>query len=110
MLTSANFSRSDYLAGTQNWAIRQDDRGIMYFANNKGLLEFDGTTWQTHPLPNATIVRSIAFDNNRLYIGGQSEIGYLEIGQGGRNVFTSLSLVNIGLLCLSHPLKRKYEI
>lgn len=32
---------SDYNAGIQNWAIAQDERGVMYFGNNSGLLEFD---------------------------------------------------------------------
>lgn len=31
---------SDYNAGIQNWAIAQDERGVMYFGNNSGLLEF----------------------------------------------------------------------
>ena len=30
----------------QNWDILQDNRGIMYFANTKGLLEFDGKNWR----------------------------------------------------------------
>ncbi len=87
-----NFSRSDYQAGTQNWDIKQDERGIMYFGNNKGLLEFDGTNWQTFVLPNRTIVRSLTFDNNgRLYVGGQNELGYLEPNKQGRNAYTSLT-------------------
>ena len=75
-----NFSRTDYHAGTQNWAIAQDSRGIMYFGNNKGLLEFDGANWQIFPLPNRTIVRSLACSNTgNIYIGGQDEIGYIKM-------------------------------
>lgn len=37
-----SYSVSDYNAGIQNWAIAQDERGVMYFGNNSGLLEFDG--------------------------------------------------------------------
>ncbi|MEL6867122.1 MAG: two-component regulator propeller domain-containing protein [Bacteroidota bacterium] len=86
-----NFSRTDYQAGTQNWMIQQDERGILYFANNKGLLEFDGTNWQTYPLPNGTIVRSVAIaSNGRLYIGGQDEMGYLEAGTKQAYTYTSL--------------------
>lgn len=41
-----NYSVSDYNAGIQNWAIAQDERGVMYFGNNSGLLEFDGSAWR----------------------------------------------------------------
>ncbi len=86
-----NFSRSDYQAGTQNWAIQQDDRGIFYFANNKGLLAFDGTHWKTTSLPNGTIVRSIGIgDEKRIYLGGQNEFGYLTAGEKGQLEYTSL--------------------
>ena len=79
-----NFSRSDYQAGTQNWAIEQDERGIVYFANNKGLLTFDGTHWQVTALPNGTIVRSIGLDENgRAFLGGQNEFGYLTVAKEG---------------------------
>jgi ligand-binding sensor domain-containing protein/DNA-binding CsgD family transcriptional regulator len=87
-----NYSRSDYQAGTQNWAIQQDADGILYFANNKGLLEFDGTSWQTYYLPNRTIVRSFTLQySNRIYVGGQNEIGFLELNELGKKVYTSLT-------------------
>lgn len=87
-----NFSRSDYQAGTQNWAIEQDERGIVYIANNKGLIEFDGTHWQTTQLPNSTIVRSIGLDGKgRVYLGGQNEFGYLMVEEERQRKYTSLS-------------------
>ena len=88
----SNFPRADYHAGTQNWDIQQNQKGIIYIANNKGLLEFDGTNWQLFPLPNRTIVRSIAIDkNDRLYLGGQAEFGYLETNENGKKIYTSLT-------------------
>ena len=66
-----NYPKLTYNAGSQNWGIAQDKNGIIYFANNQGLLSFDGTFWRKYPLPNKTIVRSVAVDkNNRIYIGG----------------------------------------
>ena len=45
---------------------------------NKGLLEFDGKTWNLFRLPNHTIVRSLAFgQEGRLYLGSQDDFGYL---------------------------------
>ena len=88
----SHFEKSDYHAGTQNWAAIQDGRGIMYFGNNKGLLEFDGTSWRTYQLPNHTIVRSLATDlNGRLYVGGQDELGYLNSDDSGNVNYISLT-------------------
>ena len=50
--------------------------GRMYFANNEGLITYDGSYWKLYPQPNETILSSIALDNNRIYAGGQDEIGY----------------------------------
>src|SRR5690349_12879712 len=72
-----NYSKMAYKAGNQNLSIAQDSIGILYFANNDGLLSFDGTFWRIYPLPNKTIARSVAIsDDQRIYIGGQGEIGY----------------------------------
>ena len=88
-----NFSKSDYQAGTQNWAIGQDERGIMYFANNKGILEFDGTQWRILELPNSSsIVRSFSFTKDgRIYVGGQGEFGYFQANKKGKNEYKSLT-------------------
>ena len=34
-----------YGAGNQSWMISQDEQNRMYFANNDGLLEYNGTNW-----------------------------------------------------------------
>lgn len=89
-----NFSNHDYNAGTQNWDIRQDKSGIMYFANNDGLLSFDGTNWKTFPLPKRTNVRSLDIvDDNKIYVGGQDEIGYFT--SDNRGVLSYTSLINL---------------
>jgi hypothetical protein len=44
-----NYEKEKYYAGTQNWGIVQDKKGILYFANNEGLLSFDGTSWEVYP-------------------------------------------------------------
>lgn len=86
-----NFSRSDYHAGTQNWAILQAENGVMYFANNKGLIEFDGTNWNLTGLPNQSIVRSLAFgEADALYVGGQNEIGQIQFDPRTRQTYKSL--------------------
>lgn len=86
-----NYSRDVYNAGTQNRWIVQDRNGIMYFANYEGLLSFDGNYWKIYPLPNKTVVRSIALaPDNRIYAGGQDDFGYFSPDRSGRLVYTSL--------------------
>ena len=85
-----NYEKKKYNAGTQNWQIQQDKQGRMYFANNEGVLSFDGNYWELYPLPNKTIVWSIEMANNKLFVGGQDEIGYLSPNDGGQLVFHSL--------------------
>src|SRR5665647_1958482 len=71
-----NFPKSEYKAGTQNWAISQDQRGFMYFANNNGLVVFDGVAWQLYRMPNSSITRSVYIDDSgSIYIGAYNELG-----------------------------------
>ncbi|HEY0057628.1 MAG TPA: triple tyrosine motif-containing protein [Flavisolibacter sp.] len=87
-----NYSKQQYGAGTQNWDIKKDRNGILYFANNEGLLTFDGTHWRLHPLPNKSIVRSLAIgQDQRIYVGGQEELGYFAADARGKLVYTSLN-------------------
>ena len=86
-----NFYKKFYQAGTQNWDVEQDRTGIMYFANNEGMLVFDGVRFEIFPLTNRTIVRSLAVDENgRIYAGGQDEMGYFEPDEKGNLQYISL--------------------
>lgn len=87
-----NYSKREYKAANQNWSVAQAPNGIMYFANSEGLLEFDGAEWTLMKLPDATIVRSVAIDENgRIYTGSYQEFGYWEEDARGRFTYTSLS-------------------
>ena len=64
----------------------------MYFGNNKGLLEFDGTHWNTYPLPNRTIVRSFAQQTDSiLFIGAQNEFGVINFSTRNGTSYKSLA-------------------
>lgn len=87
-----NYIKSSYNAGLQNWDISQDKNGIIYFANNEGLLSFDGNYWTLFPLPNKTIVRSVETGtDNRIYVGGQDELGYFMASDNGTLAYHSLT-------------------
>ncbi len=88
-----NFSYEYYRAGAQNWCVQQDQRGSMWFGNNYGLLEFDGTSWQLiiQP-PNKTIVRSIhQTTDGTTYLGAQNEFGFLISNANGQKRYQSLT-------------------
>lgn len=74
-----SYQKSDYNAGTQNWGIAQDKNGLMYFANNDGVLRFDGVHWDLIPVFRSSPVRSIAIDgDDNIYVGLMNDFGMLE--------------------------------
>ncbi|KAA0227956.1 GHKL domain-containing protein [candidate division KSB1 bacterium] len=86
-----NYSPKEYRADIQNWAIVQDDRGVMHFGNNLGVLEYDGVAWRLLRLPNKSYVRSLAKDaNGRVYVGGVGDFGYLASDSIHGSAFVSL--------------------
>ncbi|MDQ3289743.1 MAG: hypothetical protein M3Q05_00480, partial [Bacteroidota bacterium] len=86
-----NYTQKNFKASPLNSAIIQDNRGVMYFGNTYGFLEFDGNHWRLVELPNKTIVRSLAKDNKgRIYVGGQNDFGYLQPDVNGQMQFVSL--------------------
>ena len=86
-----NFPKSEYKAGTQNWSIAQDQRGFMYFANNEGLVAFDGIEWQLYKMPNSSITRSVYIgENKNIYIGAYNELGKMMFGVNGKLEYKSL--------------------
>ena len=92
--TLRNFSPIEYNGGTQNWQISEIRDNLMAFANNHGLIVFDGENWQIHPVANYTSVRSLAFDAKKLcvYAGASDEFGYFDINTATFNVeYHSLS-------------------
>ena len=45
-----NFDTKIYNGGNQNWMISQAENDWMYFANNSGLLSFNGEQWNLHKM------------------------------------------------------------
>lgn len=82
---------SEYKGFAQNWCIAQDDRGVMYFGNGKGILEYNGRNWRRFPTERRTTVLSMTKGaDGRIYIGGENEIGYLAPDSTGLMQFVSL--------------------
>lgn len=85
------YAPTTYGAGNQNWMISQDQQHYVYFANNDGLLEFNGSTWELYASPNETIVRSVKVIDNKVYTGSYMEFGFWKRQTNGKLKYTSLS-------------------
>ncbi|MEJ2636667.1 MAG: ATP-binding protein, partial [Calditrichia bacterium] len=87
-----NYSPKDYGSHPQNWSIVQDKRGVMYFANGTGVLEYDGISWRLIPSPNNAYVQSLTIDpdSGTIYVGGQGNLGYLKPDSLGQMRYISL--------------------
>jgi len=78
-------------AGTQNFDVVQDDRGIIYVGNLAGVLEYDGVRWRVIELPHeAPALRLKIIGNGRIAVGSASEFGYLERDASGSMRYVSL--------------------
>lgn len=85
------YNPSTYNAGNQNWMISQDKKHYVYFANNEGLLEFNGSSWALYKSPNETIMRSVKVIGNKVFTGCYMEFGFWQRQNDGRLKYTSLS-------------------
>lgn len=86
-----NFEKEIYKAGTQNWGISQDKQGFMYFANNDGLLRYDGVKWELSKISDSSPLRSVFVDeDNTIYVGLINDFGLLRQDENKQAVFESL--------------------
>ncbi|HXC03768.1 MAG TPA: hypothetical protein VNZ86_03400, partial [Bacteroidia bacterium] len=86
-----NYTSKEYLLVAQNFAIVQDKRGILYFGNNSGILEYDGHNWDTILTPKESAVHALAISpNGTIYVGGTGEIGYVLPNTSGKLKYYSL--------------------
>ncbi|TAE46896.1 MAG: hypothetical protein EAZ89_19180, partial [Bacteroidetes bacterium] len=86
-----NYTPREYKASSANYSTVQDARGIMYFGNYRGILEYDGANWKLMPLNNRGVVFSLAVDSSgKVYVGGSGEFGYLRPDEKGSQTYQSL--------------------
>lgn len=57
-----------------NFSLVQDQHGILWIANRKGVIQYDGQTWTLFPSPSAVFQLVVANDNT-VYAGGRDLIG-----------------------------------
>ncbi|HNS17989.1 MAG TPA: ATP-binding protein [Bacteroidales bacterium] len=87
-----NLGPETYNAHSQNFTVAQDKRGVMYFGNFSGILEYDGDQWRLIPTENISRVSSLSIAANGIvYVGARGEMGYLSPDPSGNMAFVSLN-------------------
>lgn len=87
-----NYSPSEYGALTQNWGVTEDKDGRIYFANNNGVLIYDGSNWKLISLPDFKSARSISSDpSGNVIVGSRGSFGFIKNNNIGEPKFVSLS-------------------
>ncbi len=82
-----HFNPKEYNAAPIIWNIQQDARGLLFMANNKGVLIFDGS-WKLIPTP--TPVRSLFITkSNQILVGCKSDFGILDYQKNGSYYYKS---------------------
>lgn len=86
-----NYSRHEYHGANQNWMACQSRSGWMYFANNGGLLEYDGAHWATYRLPGEAKLRAVCAVGDSIFVGALGQFGVFVRDAKGRLAYRRLS-------------------
>src|SRR5947199_8299772 len=79
-----NYAPNEYDAASQNLAIAQEHRGVMYFGNGDGVLEYDGVSWRLVADSKGLVVRSMGADGKgTVLVGGLGCVGYVRSDRCG---------------------------
>ncbi|MGL4851714.1 MAG: transcriptional regulator [Phocaeicola sp.] len=88
-----NFDKKRYGHGSQTWQISSYNENWTFFANKKGMLQFDGNEWKTFQMNNKFDVRSVlaSTSHKRVYVGGINEYGFYEADEIGNMSYHCMS-------------------
>jgi signal transduction histidine kinase/CheY-like chemotaxis protein len=82
-----NFHPNEFHSYPQNWAITEDNRGLMYFGNQGYIIEYDGVKWKKIPVAQTGAIAIRALTKNKkgvIYYGSISDFGYLSADSLGQ--------------------------
>lgn len=74
----------------QNFAAIQGNNGTMYFANKKGVLTYDGVSWELIPTLNSPYALE-QDQKGTIYVGCRDNFGYLNKEVTGKEKYVSVS-------------------
>ncbi len=75
-----------------NLSAVQGKNGVLYFANTKGIIAYDGVSWEIINTPGTPY--ALAYDeknNGNLYVGCSENFGYLKTDNTGKEKYVSIS-------------------
>ncbi|MEM9984938.1 MAG: ATP-binding protein, partial [Bacteroidota bacterium] len=70
-----------------------DEQGNLFVANVRGILHYNGQTWDNIQVQNGSYVRHLGYEarQDRVYVGAANEFGYLETDSLGKKHYVCLS-------------------
>ncbi|MCU0446591.1 MAG: hypothetical protein MUE85_16920 [Microscillaceae bacterium] len=75
----------------QNHAAVQGKNGIVYFANKKGVLSYDGVSWEIISTSNTPYSLHYQASSGRVYVGCREGFGYIATNKKGIDYYVSIS-------------------
>lgn len=80
-------------AGEAMMAVAVDDRGLVFFGTEKGVLTLEGDEWKIITIQDLSGIRSLQYDTarHRLWVGGTGTFGYLTCDANMQYRYISLS-------------------
>lgn len=85
----SNFGKSRDIEN-QSWAICQNNNNVMFFANRKGIMTFDGEEYRNIRIPVIPYAMQKDPASDRIYIGGENTYGYILRSETGEYQYTAL--------------------
>ncbi len=97
----AQYNLKEQRLSNYNYDIVQDNRGLIYMANLKGVIVSDGLDWSLIETPYS--VFSLVFDQeNNLYVGGRKEIAVINQASNLPDKYHTISKINQEILEIKH--------
>jgi len=81
--------RLNKIVEKQIWSIEQDINGIMFFANKRGIITYDGSDWDFIKTPGVPYIISRESSLNTVFVGCNNSVGYLK-KENGKFIFEEL--------------------
>ncbi len=75
----------------KNTAITQGGNGVMYFANSRGIITYDGVKWGFVNTPGTPFTLATDVTSGKVYVGCKGDFGYLKIEETGEEIYESIS-------------------